>query len=210
MHSIFMFDLEFRSVDSAGRYYVAYNGLILHNYKLYTPSNRRDGYQYIPHKGLLHRLVAMCWIPNPDNAKHVHHKDRNKTNNCADNLEWVTPKTHMAERHFGEVGIQPCSPAAREKLRQYRLGSKTSEETKQKQREASIRLGCKPPVIYGRIKSEGEIEKMRQANNTACEIDGVWYESMKVAAKTRGEGAGTLRKRCLSKNFPTYKRLISS
>ena len=34
----------------------------------------------------------------------VHHIDGNKQNNCADNLEWVTPKEHMSQRHVDVAG----------------------------------------------------------------------------------------------------------
>jgi len=37
----------------------------------------------------IHRLVAMAYIPNPDDKPEVNHKDGNKLNNCADNLEWT-------------------------------------------------------------------------------------------------------------------------
>lgn len=36
----------------------------------------------------VHRLVAIAFIPNPDNLPHINHKDENKLNNNPNNLEW--------------------------------------------------------------------------------------------------------------------------
>lgn len=49
----------------------------------------KDG---VPKKMRVHRLVAMAFIPNPNNYPYINHKDENKTNNCVDNLEWCTAK----------------------------------------------------------------------------------------------------------------------
>jgi hypothetical protein len=38
----------------------------------------------------MHRLVALCFIPNPLNKETVNHKDHNKLNNHLDNLEWAS------------------------------------------------------------------------------------------------------------------------
>jgi hypothetical protein len=38
----------------------------------------------------MHRLVALCFIPNPLNKETVNHKDHNKLNNSLSNLEWAT------------------------------------------------------------------------------------------------------------------------
>lgn len=45
---------------------------------------------------LLHRLVAEAFIPNPENLPIVNHKDENRSNNCADNLEWCTYRYNVS------------------------------------------------------------------------------------------------------------------
>lgn len=59
----------------------------------------------------IHRLVAIMFIPNPENKTQVNHIDGNKQNNCVDNLEWCTN---------GENQIH----AIRIGLKQLQIGSK--------------------------------------------------------------------------------------
>ena len=38
----------------------------------------------------IHRLVALHFIPNPQNLEQINHRDEDKTNNCVSNLEFCT------------------------------------------------------------------------------------------------------------------------
>lgn len=46
----------------------------------------------------VHRLVAQAFIPNPNGYKEVNHKDENRMNPCADNLEWCD---RLYNVHYG-------------------------------------------------------------------------------------------------------------
>ena len=41
-------------------------------------------------KFLIHRLIAQTFIPNPENKPQVNHIDNNKSNNCVNNIEWIS------------------------------------------------------------------------------------------------------------------------
>lgn len=48
-------------------------------------------------KWLLHRLVALIYVPNPERLPYVCHKDNVPTNNSYKNLYWGTQKDNMSQ-----------------------------------------------------------------------------------------------------------------
>jgi hypothetical protein len=186
-------------------YAVSYCGKVLRKMQPFVPYQRKDGYLSCGRgNNLMHRMVAICWLEKPHNAVLVHHINHNKADNRADNLEWLTSKEHVADRHAGIAGTYIRTEATRDKIRQARLGSITSEETKAKQRAALI---GKKRIFTHRVahtQAWKDNASLNHHNNMSCTVFGITYRSFAEAALATGEHRFTLRKRCLSKNFPDY------
>lgn len=87
---------QFRNTD----YYATTCG------KIWSEKSHKFMKQYVSHRGYarvylcgidgkdkyvaVHRIMAECYIPNPDNLPQVNHKDTIKLHNWYDNLEWST------------------------------------------------------------------------------------------------------------------------
>lgn len=86
-------------IRSIGRWLINQNGIKRYwKVRLLTSHPGGSGYRSIVLDGegcWVHKLVAVAFIPNPQNKRCVNHKDKNKTNNSISNLEWVTHQENM-------------------------------------------------------------------------------------------------------------------
>ena len=112
--------------------------------KLLKQSTNKQGYKRITlckngktKRYSVHRLVALAFIPNPDNLPIINHKDENPSNNNVNNLEWCTYKYNInygtARKRAGEkMRGKTLSEEHKKKISKNNKGKHRSEETKKK------------------------------------------------------------------------------
>ena len=111
----------------------------------------------------VHRLVAMAFIPNPNNYPCINHKDENAYNNCVDNLEWCSYKYNS---NYGTRNERIGKPNALQ-VEQYSLDG-TYVATFDSVADAAKSLGKFPSAIAvvargGGYWSRGKFYKAKQA-----------------------------------------------
>lgn len=91
MHPIAGYEKEY-TIDEKG------NITRIESQRIIKPCiNKQTGYLYVSlwknnigKTFSVHRLVALAFLPNPNNLPVINHKDSNRTNPHKDNLEWVS------------------------------------------------------------------------------------------------------------------------
>lgn len=115
------------------------------NGRIINMSNRKSRYlAYKKHP--IHRLVAKCFIPNPDNKREVNHKDGNKHNNHVNNLEWVTTSENRIHAFKNKLELPSYGFA----------GKHHTEETKERISKNNAKYW------KGKYRSKESMEKRRQ------------------------------------------------
>lgn len=98
---------------------------------------------------LVHRLVAAAFVSNPEDLPEVNHRDLNKENNCASNLEWCTGTGNM--EHAAKRGRfhGRTNPNARFKLQPEQVDDILRRlETGEKGVDLAKEFGVSPSLIY--------------------------------------------------------------
>lgn len=157
---------QFGAIKTKDRYVPCKNGSKrLVRGRVLKQRSTKGGYMYVSvsvdnkQKHLLvHRIVASCFLPNPDNLPEVNHRDNSPANNVVSNLEWCTSKYNTAYREKYGITAREATKALRKPVVSVNL--KTFKVLRfESQSEAARQLGVSRRhvnnVIKGRCKTAG-------------------------------------------------------
>ena len=110
---------EYKKIDGYDNYEISNLGNVrnIDTGRILKPGKNTHGYYFvnlykdgIGKMFLVHRLIALHFIPNPDNLPCIDHIDRNRTKNSISNLRWISrsnnqrnkpKKTNASSKYMG-------------------------------------------------------------------------------------------------------------
>lgn len=118
---------EWRYIENSDNYYISNYGNVKNTKtgRVLKHGINNDGYHFVRYKmndgkftiKYVARLVAIAFIPNPNNLPEINHKDENKDNNCVDNLEWCDRKYNI---NYGTAKERRAKTMANKNYNTYR------------------------------------------------------------------------------------------
>lgn len=123
---------------------------------------------------VVHRLVALAWVENPENKPFVNHKDGNTKNSHATNLEWVTGKENAKHayhilnrgRHllafFKEKGKRSYSKLSDSNVLEMRARFKNGESCRKMSKEYKVWPETARDAVFGRTFSDLPLVQTRR------------------------------------------------
>ena len=119
----------------------------------------------------VHRLIASCFIPNPQNLPQVNHINGNKQDNRASNLEWVTSNGNIIHAiNHGKIQAFPVVRISRKSGERVNYRSIREAERDNNTGTDTIRNYClgkrKQPNDYvWELEKPADIEAARKERN---------------------------------------------
>ena len=116
----------------------------------------------IPKKFLVHRLVALTYIPNSKNLPEVNHVDGNRLNNNLENLEWISVRDNHS--HAWRNGLYDKNIG--QNHYRSKLSDKQIKEVRNlykkgiKGKEIAERFNVSPSFIYRVVRNKLRVHKL--------------------------------------------------
>ena len=116
-----------------------------------------------------HRLVALTWLPNPENKPTVNHKNKIRHDNRVENLEWATYSEQVIHQNKSKsnrtsssgIGVWQCNKNTGEKIKYFKTMSSAGLFIAGTKKASSGISGCS----RGKLKSSYGYKWIRDTKN---------------------------------------------
>jgi hypothetical protein len=142
-----------------------------------TPTPRCNGYVSVRIQGkrhLMHRIVAQAFdLPKREDQNQVNHKDRNPSNNCITNLEWVSVSENVQHSYATNTHRKSNAKKLSKPIMGRKIGAEwiLFESSEDAVRRMGVHGGNVSSCCRGVRKSTGGCE-FKYATPTEVELEG--------------------------------------